>query len=111
MALDDLVEDAGGTVDRGYEYDIERKDRDRGFRVRVDIGLPDEEDKYLETYLSPYTDDDTGYINSRKKLTNDIVEQVIDNLMESIRDDKPGAKFQEAEVYESTTVRKVTREE
>lgn len=110
MALDDLVEDAGGTVERGYEYDIERKDRDRGFRVRVDVELPDEEDKYLETYLSPYVNDDTKSPRSRKKLTNDIVEEVVDNVVESIQEDKPGAEFQKAEVYESTTVRIIKRE-
>lgn len=111
MGLDKLVEDKGGTVEKDkLEIDIERIDRDRGFEIRVDFDIDDEDSdgKYLETYLSPYVEDTPW---TREELTNDVVEEAVYNIISEIREEHPNLTFEEATVTEIAAVRKIKPED
>lgn len=111
MALDNLIEDKGGEVEENEQsLNIERLDRDKGFRIRVDFDSDDEDSdgKYLDTYLSPYVDDVPW---TRGDLTNDIVDEAIHNILSEIKDENPTLTFKEATIREVTAVREIKPEE
>lgn len=109
MTLDDLVEDKGGTVDNEREFKIERLDRDRGFMIRVDFEVPGEENgKYMDTFLSPHVE---GRVWQRQDLTNDVVEEAVNNIIDNAQEELEDAKFDGARVREVTRVREVELKE
>lgn len=106
MGLEDIPGiDTEGEDSDEREYNIKRKDLDRGFRIRVDFDVPDKENTmYIDTWLSPHVEDSPW---TRADLVNDVVEEAVEDIIDQIHDDHPDAEFDGARVKEITEVREV----
>lgn len=92
------------------EARVRRVEWGRGFRVEVHWESSDGDSEtgsyYVRTWVSPYLPDDVETPRTRRALTNDVCEMVIENILEEKAQDD--GVFTDATFHEMTEVRKVT---
>lgn len=98
--LNNLVKEVSGK----RNLDIQRVDCDKGFKMIAHLEDEDGDGYRYNTYVSVHTEDTPW---TRHELTNDKVEEAINNLADKVEEDRPDLTITEVEIVERTRVRDV----